>query len=151
MKKLVLLALFVSGTLLSQAQALNPVTWSFSAVKISDKEYEIHMKANIQSGWHLYSQNQPDNAINMPTEFTFNANPLFTREGKVKEVGNMELVKDAVLKSSANQYSNTVEFIQKIKLKAKAKTNITGNVEYQTCDDKKCLPPKKVNFNIALN
>jgi len=23
-------------------------------------------------------------------------------------------------------------------------------LEYQTCDDKKCLPPKTVNFSIAL-
>ena len=54
----------------------------------------------------------------------------------------MEEMKDAALGVSANQYSNTVDFIQKIKLKANVKTNFTGNVEYQTCDDKKCLPPK---------
>jgi hypothetical protein len=31
------------------------------------------------------------------------------------------------------------------------KTNVTGKLEYQTCDDKKCLPPKTVNFTIALS
>jgi len=40
--------------------------------------------------------------------------------------------------------------VQVVKLKAKAKTNIAGVVEFQTCDDKKCLPPKKVNFNIPI-
>jgi len=150
MRKLLLLGIIVSGSLLAKAQMITPVTWSFSAVKVSDKMYEIHMKANIQSGWHLYSQTQPADAVNMPTEFTINANPLFTREGKIKEIGKMELMKDATLGISANQYSTTVDFVQKVKLKGNVKTNFTGNVEFQTCDDKKCLPPKKVNFSIVI-
>jgi Disulphide bond corrector protein DsbC len=62
----------------------------------------------------------------------------------------MEKFTDKTLGISANQYSNMVTFTQKIKLKANVKTNLTGSVEYQTCDDKKCLPPKTVNFSIAL-
>jgi hypothetical protein len=150
MKKTALIALVVLASLTAKAQVLSPVTWSFSAVKVSDKMYEIHMKATIQNGWHLYSQTQPDDAVNMPTEFTVNPNPLFTREGKIKEIGKMEVMKDATLGISANQYSTTVDFVQKVKMKAKVKTNFTGNVEYQTCDDKKCLPPKKVNFSVVL-
>ncbi|MGB3153387.1 MAG: protein-disulfide reductase DsbD domain-containing protein, partial [Chitinophagaceae bacterium] len=96
------------------------------------------------------SQTQPDDAIAIPTTFTINANPLFTKEGKVKEVGKVEKFTDADLGVSANQYSKTVTFIQKIKLKANVKTNFTGNVEYQTCDDHQCLPPKKVNFSVAI-
>jgi len=136
-------------TISANAQ-MSPVTWSFSMNKTGDKTYEIHMKATIQPGWHLYSQSQPDDAIAIPTAFTISPNPLFKTEGKISEIGKMEKMKDATLGISANQYSNTVDFVQKIKLKANAKTNFSGNVEYQTCDDKKCLPPKKVNFNIAL-
>ena len=62
----------------------------------------------------------------------------------------MELMKDVKLGISANQYSNSVDFVQKIKLKANVKTNFSGSVEYQTCDDKKCLPPKTVNFSVAI-
>jgi thiol:disulfide interchange protein DsbD len=149
MKKLSILILVLFSALRSQAQ-LNPVTWSFSATKVSDKTYEIHMKATIQEGWHLYSQKQPDDAIAIPTAFTVRPNPLFKPDGKIREVGKMELMKDAALGISANQYSNTVDFVQKIKLKSNVKTSFTGKVEYQTCDDKKCLPAKTVNFNIAI-
>ena len=31
------------------------------------------------------------------------------------------------------------------------RTAITGEIEYQVCDDEKCLPPKKVPFTIVLN
>jgi thiol:disulfide interchange protein DsbD len=149
MKRLFVLAVVFFTALSSKAQ-LSPVTWSFSSKKIADKTYEIHMKATIQNGWHLYSQKQPDDAIAIPTSFTISPNPLFKPDGKIKEVGKMELMKDAALGVSANQYSNTVDFVQKIKLKATVKTNFNGNVEYQTCDDKKCLPPKTVKFSVAI-
>ena len=149
MKKFFVLAVFVLAGFGARAQ-LNPVTWSFSANKVADKTYEIHMKATIQSGWHLYSQKQPDDAIAIPTSFTIRPNPLFKPDGKIKEVGKMEVMKDAALGISANQYSNTVDFVQKIKLKTNAKTNFSGSVEYQTCDDKKCLPAKTVNFSVAI-
>lgn len=149
MRKLLAIAAFTLTAITVNAQ-LNPVTWSFSVKKIADKTYEVHMKATIQNNWHLYSQKQPEDAIAIPTAFTISPNPLFTLDGKIKEIGKMKVMKDATLGVSANQYANTVDFVQKVKLKTNAKTNFNGNVEYQTCDDKKCLPPKKVNFSIAI-
>ncbi|MBC7949473.1 MAG: hypothetical protein H7Y42_16420 [Chitinophagaceae bacterium] len=129
---------------------LNPVSWSYSAKKISDKTYELHIVASIQSGWHLYSQSQPEDAIAEPTQVTFNKNPLLSFEGKLKEEGKLEKFHDPKIDISANQYSSKVSFVQVVKLKAKAKTNITGSVRFQTCNDEKCLPPKTVTFNVAL-
>jgi Disulphide bond corrector protein DsbC len=149
MKKLFALSVVVFAALSTRAQ-LNPVTWNFNAQKISDKTYEIHMNATIQNRWHLYSQSQPEDAIAIPTAFTINPNPLFKTDGKIKEVGKMEVMKDVTLGISANQYSQTVDFVQKIKLKANVRTNFSGKVEYQTCDDKKCLPAKTINFSIAI-
>ena len=149
MKKIILFLSIAFVGISAKAQ-LNPVMWTFTAQKIADKTYEIHMKATIQNGWHLYSQIQPEDAIANPTDFTLNSNPLIILDGKIKEIGTIEKYHDAKLGVSANQFSNKVDFVQKVKLKAKAKTNITGSVEYQTCDDKKCLPPKTVNFSIAI-
>ena len=130
--------------------AQSPVSWLFSSKKISDKVYEIQMVATIQQGWHLYAQVQPKDAIAQPTTFQFNLNPLLSFDGKVKEAGKLEKYTDNVLDVSANQYSNKVVFTQLVKLKGKAKTAVTGKLEFQTCDDKKCLPPKTVPFTIAL-
>ena len=149
MKKLLFFVVAICSVFLAQAQ-LNPVSWQFSSKKISDKVYEIHLTATMENGWHLYSQVQPKDAIALPTEFAFNKNPLATPSGAIKEVGKMEKFKDASLGVSANQYSKTVNFVQKITLKAAVKTNVSGTVTYQTCDDKQCLPPKKVPFKINL-
>lgn len=148
------LSLFIPALLFGlflNAQMLNPVSWNFTSKKINDKTYEVHMIATIQNGWHLYSQVQPDDAIAIPTTFTINNNPLVKLDGKIKEIGKMEKFTDKKLGLSANQYSKKVVFVQEVKLKGKGKTNFSGNVEFQTCDDHKCLPPKTVNFNVALN
>lgn len=133
-----------------QAQVANPVSWAFSSKKISGNVYEVKMTATMQNGWHLYAQTQPKDAIAIPTLFEFAKNPLVQLDGKVKEVGKLEKFVDNELGVSANQYSKQVVFTQKVMLKGKAATNVSGNVTYQTCDDKKCLPPKTVTFNVAL-
>ena len=149
MNKILGLALMVFSAFSCTAQ-LNPVSWSFSATKVADKTYEVKMVATMQTNWHLYSQKQPEDAIAIPTAFTFSPNPLFKLDDNIKEIGKMEVMKDPTLGVSANQYSKTVTFVQRIKLKANVKTSFNGNVEYQTCDDKKCLPPKTVNFSVAI-
>ena len=149
MKKLLFVALALA--FLNTASAQNPVSWAFTSKKISDKVYELHLTATIQPGWHLYSQKQPEDAIAQPTSFTFNNNPLLNFDGTVKELGKVEKYTDKVLDVSAYQYSNKVKFVQVVKLKGKVKTAVTGKLEFQTCDDKKCLPPKTSPFTIALN
>jgi len=148
MKKIVLIALAVFTGSLVFAQ--NPVGWTFSSKKVGNNLYELHLTANIQPGWHLYAQNQPEDAIAIPTTFTFSKNPLLDLNGNVKEVGKLEKYKDDKLGISAHQYSDKVDFVQVVKVKGAVKTNVNGKLEYQTCDDKKCLPPKSVNFSIAL-
>ena len=148
MKKGLFIIVLAFGFCFLHAQS--PVSWSFNSKKISEKTYEVHLTANIQSGWHLYSQDQPSDAIAIPTSVTINNNPLLKLDGKVKEVGSMEKFNDKNLGISAHQYSNKVDFVQVVKIKSNAKTNVSGSVEFQTCDDKKCLPPKTVDFNVAL-
>ena len=151
MKTFFYFLLFTFSVSTAVAQMPSPVQWTYTAKKIADKTYEVHLTASIQTNWHLYSQKQPEDAINQPTEIIFNKNPLVILNGAVKEVGKMKLFKDEKLKISANQYSEKVDFVQVVKLKANVKTNVVGSVEYQTCDDKKCLPPKKIDFAVALN
>ena len=147
--KAVLLSMFLFTAIAVSAQ--NPVTWTFTSKKLADNSYEIHMTDTIEKGWHLYSQVQPDDAVAGPTTFSITNNPLIELSGKIKEVGKMQKFHDKELEISANQYSEKVDFVQIVKLKDKVKRSFSGSVEYQTCDDKKCLPPKTVNFKVALD
>ena len=147
--KAVLLSMFLFVAMAVSAQ--DPITWTFTSKKLPNGNYEVHMTATIDKGWHLYSQEQPDDAIAMGTTFSITSNPLLEVVGKIREEGKMEKFHDNELDLSANQFSNSVNFVQTVKIKGKAKTSFSGSVEFQTCNDKKCLPPKTVNFKVALN
>lgn len=141
------LGLMASGVLHAQ----DPIHWNWKAQKVSEKEYEVQFTANIERGWHLYSQTQPEDAIAIPTEILFNKNPLVELKDKVKESGELEKYRDETLDIEAWQYSEKVVFTQKVKVKSSVRTNLSGTIEYQACTDEKCLPPKKIPFSIAIN
>ena len=148
MKKIIFL--FCSALLVmnAQAQKVNPVKWTFEAVKKSDKQYEIKITAAIESPWHIYSQFVKDGPI--ATKITYKANPLVQIKGPAKEIGNKEEKFDKNLNTQVVYFSNKVQFTQLANLKVASKTKITGEIEYGVCNEDRCLPPAKVSFEIAL-
>ena len=132
------------------AQSGTKVKWDFIVKKIGDKKYEVRMIANIQPGWHLYSQTQSKDAIALPTTISFAKNPLLVVSGQPKEVGKVTDAFDRATNSRSRFYSNKVEFVQVVTVKSNVKTSITGDVEFMVCDDKQCLPPDKTKFSVKL-
>ncbi len=132
------------------AQSGSKVQWAFVSKKISDKKYEVKITATIQSGWHMYSQNQSADAIVLPTKVTFAKNPLLVISGKPKEVGKLYDQFDKAIQARSKYYSNKVEFIQMVTIKSTVNTSVVGEVEFMVCDDKQCLPPDRAKFSIKL-
>ena len=137
--------IFCSGLLFLlslMAWSQNPVSWSYTQKKISDKVYEVHLTATIEKGWHIYSQHQSQDAIALPTSVKFNSNPLISFKGKIDEKGKLEMVKDEVMQIENRQYENLVDFVQLVILKANV-TNVAGEIEFMACTGERCLPEKK--------
>lgn len=132
------------------AMAQSPVKWSYSATKLAAGLFEVHLTASIQPGWHVYAQQQPSEAIALPTSIHFTQNPLLLMQGSPKEIGEKEQFKDDELGITAFQYEAKVDFVQQVKLKIKGKTNLSGSITYQACTNEKCLPPATTNFSINL-
>ncbi len=149
MKQIVLFFTLLMGTAVVQAQVENPVKWSYSAKKISDKQYELHITATLDPKWHIYAQDAGEGPE--PTTIRFSANPLVKIDGKVKEAGKLEKTYDPNFKSTLKYYSNTVDFVQKVKLKSSAATVVKGTITYMVCNDHKCLPPKEIPFSIKVD
>jgi|SRR5882757_7458064 len=142
---------FFAGTMVrAQGGNLHPIAWQYSARKVADKTYEVHITAQLQSGWHAYSQQQPEEAVAQPTEIRFKPNPLVGLMGKTREVGSMEKWKDEATGIAANQYANQVDFVQVVKVKGNIKTSVSGSLTYQVCTNEMCLPPKTDNFVVQL-
>ncbi|HCL06294.1 MAG TPA: hypothetical protein DHW64_10150 [Chitinophagaceae bacterium] len=149
MKKIIYTLLFTIVAGVVSAQIKDPVSWTFEAKKKTADTYEVVLSANIQGKWHIYSQKTGKGGP-IPTKVNFKANPLLNITGAVKEVGKVEKVYDEIFQTDVLYLSNKVQYIQTVKLKGKAKTNITGTIEYMVCDDAQCLPPAKKTFDIKL-
>ena len=148
MKKIYLAGLMLFFTGFVHAQINNPVLWSYSAKKIADKTYELHITATINGNWHLYAQDAGEGPE--PTTFKFTPNPLIKFDGKVKEVGKLEKSFDKNFNSVLKYYANKVDFVQKVKVKSSIATVVKGTVNFMVCNDRQCLPPRDVPFTINV-
>ena len=137
--------LMVSGL---NAQILEPVKWNFSTEQISDTEFDLIFKADIEHKWHLYSQDIP---MTPPaTSFTFNPDDSYELIGKTKEESDVIEEYDPNFEMTLKYYANEAIFKQRVKVLSSTPAKVTGSLEFMCCDDTKCLPPTDVDFNFEL-
>jgi Disulphide bond corrector protein DsbC len=148
MKKIAAVLVLAIMGFTASAQMKQAVTWTFSAKKIADKTYEVHMTANISGKYHMYAQKNPEDVV--PVSFTFTKNPLLTLQGGVKEVGKLVSKYEAIWKAKVNYYEGKVDFVQVVKTKVAAPVSVKGTLNYMVCDDRQCLPPTDVNFDVKV-
>ena len=144
----ILFTVFLFIILSASAQMENPVQWVYSAKKIADKTYELHITATINGNWHLYAQDAGEGPE--PTTIKFTPNPLISFDGKVKEIGKMEKSFDKNFNSVLKYYAGKVDFVQKVKVKSSIATVVKGTVNFMVCNDRQCLPPRDVPFTINV-
>ena len=148
MKKLYTL-LLVLLVLQSQAQIENPVKWTYSAQKIGKNEANVLIKADIQKGWHLYSQFIEDGGP-IPTSFIFSPSKDYQLLGKVSESPKAVIAFDPNFGMKIAWHETQVTFNQKIKTTSD-KFTLKGVLEYTVCNDNKCLPPTEQEFSILVD
>ncbi len=149
MKKIIFLFAAFISCFTGKSQALNPVTWTATYKAISATEGEIILQAKIEKGWHTYSQ-RPTEAGPIPTSFDFKALPAnYELNGKTIETdAHEEFVK--AFDAKIFVFTDKAEFKQKIKLKGKAGFNVLVKIEYMTCNDMMCLPPKTIELMVKI-
>ncbi|SCX93809.1 Thiol:disulfide interchange protein DsbD [Nonlabens sp. Hel1_33_55] len=138
--KSLLLALLVSVGFISSAQILDPASWSVKVNDLGDDTYELVSTAQLEPGWHIYSQFSVG-AGNIPTEFRFyEADNRFQLDGPNQETGTYKEYTE-VFGADVYQFKDFAIFKQKVRLLNKDVDYILAEAIYQACDDEKCLPP----------
>jgi thiol:disulfide interchange protein DsbD len=148
MKRLILLLSIILFNTTSYSQIYDPVKWSTSVEKVSETEYDLVIQAIIETGWHLYSQNVPDDGP-IPTTFTFESTADYELAGKTSEEEG-HTVEDPVFEMKIKYFQNEAIFKQRIKVLSENNFKITGEVEFMVCDDARCLPPTFVDLNFSV-
>jgi len=149
MNKAILLAASLLAGSIGMAQSSKQVNWTWSAKKIGDKTYEVHMIATIGGDFHMYAQDAGGDGP-IPTSFTFTKNPLFILDGGVKEKGQLVKKFESAWNHDVKYYERTVDFVQVVRLRSNVKTSLAGKVEFMVCNDHECLPPADVDIKVNI-
>lgn len=146
-KTTLILALVFFSAVGAFAQLENPVTWSYAAKKTSKTEAVLFIKATVEDGWHLYSQNVKPGGPSK-TVITFAPSKEYTLVGKPTEPTPITKY-EKVFRMDIAYFQDEVVFQQKIKLN-KPMSSVKGKVEFMVCNDKQCLPPTEIAFTIPV-
>lgn len=138
LKKLILFIL-VCLPLMAVAQTEEePVIWTTSVDRISKNVITLQFDATIAEQWHLYSLEEFDDGP-LPTEFTFVFDSLQIQlEGKTTS-GTPKRAFDEIFQIDLPFFDNEAQFTQRFTLLDPNAKQISGEINYQACDDRVCI------------
>ncbi|MCK5136508.1 MAG: thioredoxin family protein [Bacteroidales bacterium] len=131
------------------AQIADPVKWTFSHESIGDQEVELVFKAIIDPPWHLYSAYLPSGGP-IATKPYFNESEAYSLVDGIVEVTKPKKKFDEGFQMELGTISGKAELRQRVKLNGPGTHTITGEIEFQVCDDVICLPPKYEEFSFTV-
>jgi thiol:disulfide interchange protein DsbD len=149
MRKIIPFLALLMSVSFAYAQPLNPVEWKQEVQKISDNEYNLVFTANVDDGWYVYSQYLESDDGPIPTSFNFVENNDVEFIGQTTETGNRKEGYDEMFEMNLIKFGGKVTFTQTVKTN-NTPVNVSGYLEFMTCDNERCLPPMEVTFSLDL-
>lgn len=131
------------------AQVLKPIHISTSTKDLGNGTFLLSVDFKIDPPFHVYSQ-KPGNDDVLPTALKFKTSSDYELIGALQEVGNLKNENDPNFGMALRYYENKLSLQQKVKLK-KPKASISADLEYMTCDDHQCLPPKYETYTFSVS
>ena len=110
---------------------------------------EIRIIATMESNWHVYSQHLPSDEGPIATTFKWDLPEGVTAVGDVTEPEPIKAY-DHNFMMDVHYFGKQAVFRQTITYTPDAKGIIKLTVNFMTCDDNQCLPPKDVYLEISL-
>ena len=112
----------------ANAQILEPVKWSFSSERISDTEFDLIFRAEIDNNWHLYSQDIP---MSPPaTNFNFDQGAGYELVGKTIEESEVIEEYDSNFEMVLKFFAFEAVFKQRVKLLSDTPVKVKGYLEF---------------------
>lgn len=153
MKRIIytLIFLFFIGVVYGQDTiASKPVSWRFSAKKITAGSYELSLKGAIAKGWKLFSVTATDNEPN--TRFYLDSGTLvFASIKNIGENGNLRVKKEPLLENLEIKYfEDNVDIAVTIEAPV-VKGDLVGNIAFMAIKGDSIIGPETVPFRFAVD
>ena len=148
MKRILSIFLFLGLAWASMSQIMDPVKWTFKVNDLNGRESELVFTAQLDEGWHLYSQyTDPMGPIGISFEFTPSQD--YALKGKVSEPKPHEEF-DKDFNCTVRSFSGRVVFRQKIERLSFKDFKVKGTYSYQLCNNGSCIAPDDRDFSFTV-
>ncbi len=127
-----------------------PVQWSYALQKTTEKRFNLLFKADIQTGWNVYSQ-FIDEGGPFPTTIYYEQKEGISFDGPSTEEGTRKEGMDPIFEMNVIKFLEDEPYVisQAIQVED-ASQPLSGVLTYMCCDDEKCLPPTDIEFSFDL-
>ena len=115
-----------------------PVAWAISVNRISATAVDLQFDATIADKWHLYSLKEFEDGP-LPTEFTFEMDSLKVRLDGPMTSSEPKIEFDAIFEIDLPFFEYNARFTQRLELLDPSLEQISGEINYQACDDRLCI------------
>ena len=139
-----------TGIQQADAQIHDPVVWDFAAYDNGDGTIDLDFHAEIEPGWHVYSQflNPFDGPI--PTSFTIETEGIQTADTAAAEC-EPHLEYDPNFMMDLLFFEEEAHWVHTLSFPGAIPDTIKGYLTFMVCDESKCLPPEDIDFAFALS
>ena len=133
----------------SQSGIVEPVKWNTSIHMLGGDSAELVFKASINSNWHLYSQHLENDNGPIPTSFDFDP------DSSIQFLDDMQEPKaiseyEKVFDMNVRFFKDSATFTRKVKILTSKGDTIKGKINFQACDNERCVFPQPLEFAIAV-
>ena len=148
LRKIFFIGILISIASLLSGQQFDPVKWDYRIDQISQDEFDIVFKAEIDDGWTVYSMYIEEGGP-VPTSIWYETEGVVENKGDAIETGHRKEGMDPIFEMNVIKFldDKDYEVRQRVKVLDPSK-KLVGYLTYMTCDNERCLPPTDVDFEI---
>jgi thiol:disulfide interchange protein len=147
-KQIALLLSLVFFFFYSNAQDSTYVQWTANGKKITDGNYEIHLKGTIKPQWHLYAKGkQVDGLEGIKISFSDSA---IKNSNEPQFTGNFKTIADAIFENKPVEVAEgNIEVVQNIKITGDVPAKLKAILLYNVASKDEFIPEEqKVEINM---
>lgn len=128
----------------------DPLSWVFTAEKLSATRYRLSMTADIEEGWTVYSTTTDPEIGPIPTTFEIRETDNVSLVGPVREQSaSIEAKFDKTWGAVVPKINGgSVAYSQLVDVSGTV--TVEGFAEYQACNEEACKRPREIPFTLNL-
>ena len=128
----------------------DPVQWTIEQNKISDTESDFVFSCKIEEGWKVYWKSYVEDGP-FPIDVINESDNDNLVIGEATPDHDAKEYEDEIFGGKVAIFKDEVVITQNVKLKdAAGNRTFKGGLEFQTCNDERCLPPGFEEFEFSL-